>query len=75
MTRAYQVTAKDGEIIIAKRFGATQADARAKRDELCSTFSLKKTQVEITEVEVPYGKAELLAFLNELAAEADAVEE
>ena len=75
MTRAYKVEAKDGDEVLAKRYGTTQADARTKRDELAATFSLKKSDVEITEVEIPYGKAELIGFINELAAEADAVQE
>lgn len=74
--RAYRVTATDtGTTLVATRYAATQADARAKRDELMAAFSLKKQGVVIEELDIPTAKADLLEFINELAAQADAVEE
>jgi hypothetical protein len=58
----------------AKRYGSTQADARAKRDELVDQLGCKKKDVEIEEVEVPVSKADLLEFINGLCAEADKAE-
>ncbi len=72
--RAYQVTAKDGDTTLATRYGSTQADARTKRDELVTEFNVKKSAVDIEEVEIPAAKSELLDFINELSAKADAVE-
>lgn len=71
MARAYQVTSLGN----GKRFGATQADARAKRDELVEKFDVKKSTIEIEEIEIPAGKADLLEFINTLAAESDKEEE
>lgn len=73
--RAYKVEAKEGDTVLATRYGSTQADAREKRDELVTQLTVKKSQVSIDEVEIPLGKADLLVFINELAAQADAVEE
>lgn len=73
--RAYEVKATDGEELLGRRFGATQADVRAKRDELMSQFNIKKSACTIEEVEIPVAKAELLDFINELAAVSDMVEE
>lgn len=73
--RAYKVVAKDGDTVLGTRYAGTQADARAKRDELVEYFNVKKNQVETEEAEIPYGKAELLAFVNELAAAADLEED
>ena len=72
--RAYQVTAKDGDTVLGTRYAGTQADARAKRDELMAQFDVKKSAVETEEVEVPVAKSELLEIINELASKADAVE-
>lgn len=73
--RAYEVQALDGDDLLGKRFGATQADARDKRDELVELFGIKKSACTIDEVEIPVAKAELLEFINELAAVSDMVEE
>lgn len=73
--RAYKVSAvEDGEVI-GFRYGATQADAREKRDELVELFGVKKKDVTIEEEEIPVAKAELIEFINGLAALGDAVEE
>lgn len=73
--RAYKVTASDGETDLGFRFGTTQSDAKTKRDELMEQFDVKKSAVSIEEVEIPMAKAELLEFINELAAGQDAVED
>jgi alkanesulfonate monooxygenase SsuD/methylene tetrahydromethanopterin reductase-like flavin-dependent oxidoreductase (luciferase family) len=44
----------------------TQADARAKRDELVAKYDFKKKDVAIAEHELPTGKSDLLAAINEL---------
>ena len=72
--RAYQVTAKDGDVVLGTRYAVTAADAKAKRDELMAQFGIKKSAVETEAAEVPVAKTELLAFINELAAKGDAVE-
>ena len=72
--RAYEVTAKNGSQTHGVRFGSTQADARAKRDELVEQFNVKKSSVTIDEVEIPTSKAELLEFINDMAAKSDAKE-
>lgn len=73
--RAYKIFVKDGPTSLATRYGSTQADARTKRDALVEQFKVKKSEVEIQEVEISTAKDDLLAFINELAAKADAVEE
>lgn len=55
----------------AKRYAATNADARAKRDELVEQLGCKKKDVEIEQAEVPVAKAELLEFINGLCTELD----
>lgn len=55
----------------AKRYAATNADARSTRDELVEQLGCKKKDVEIEQVEVPTAKAELLEFINELCKELD----
>lgn len=48
-------------------YASTQADARAKRDELLEKHEgLKKKDVSIAEHEVPLAKAELISYLNNL---------
>lgn len=55
----------------AKRYAATNADARTTRDDLVEQLGCKKKDIEIEQVEVSTGKAELLEFINELCAKAD----
>lgn len=55
----------------AKRYAATNADARSTRDELVEQLGCKKKDVEIEQVDVPTAKAELLGFINELCTELD----
>lgn len=55
----------------AKRYAATNADARAKRDELVEQLGCKKKDVEIEQAEIPTAKADLLEFVNGLCAELD----
>lgn len=64
--RCYQVTGPG-----AKRYAATNADARATRDELVEQLGCKKKDVEIEQVEVPTAKTELLEFINGLCKELD----
>lgn len=52
----------------AKRYAATNADARAKRDELVERLGCKKKDIEIEQAEVPTAKADLLEFINSLCA-------
>lgn len=55
----------------AKRYAATNADARATRDALVEQLECKKKDVEIEQVDVPTAKAELLEFINGLCKELD----
>jgi hypothetical protein len=55
----------------AKRYAATNADARSTRDELVEQLGCKKKDVEIEQVDVPTAKAELLGFINGLCKETD----
>ena len=73
--RAYKVIAVDGAAQLGFRFAGTAAESKIKRDELVAQFSIKKKDVSIEDCEVPTGKAELLEFLNTMAAEQDAVED
>jgi hypothetical protein len=59
----------------AKRYAATNADARATRDALVEQLGCKKKDVEIEQAEVPTAKADLLEFINGLCAELDESEE
>lgn len=59
----------------AKRYAATNADARATRDSLVEQLGCKKKDVEIEQAEVPTAKADLLEFINGLCAELDESEE
>jgi hypothetical protein len=73
--RAYEVRAYDGEELLGRRFGASQANARTKRDELIAKFDIKKSATSTEEVEIPTDKANLLDFINGFMEEDDAVEE
>jgi len=55
----------------AKRYAATNADARATPDELVEQLGCKKKDVEIEQAGVPTAKADLLEFINSLCAELD----
>jgi hypothetical protein len=72
--RAYQVTAKDGDKVLGTRFAGTQADSRSTRDNLMEQFDVKKSAVEIEEVEIPMAKPDLLGWINELSAKSDVAE-
>lgn len=64
--RCYLITAAEGESTIATRYAGTNALAKEARDELVSTFALKKKDVTIEQHEVPVAKDELIAYLNKL---------
>lgn len=64
--RAYLVTGGG-----RRRYGATQADSKAKRDEIVEATGVKKSEVSIEEAEVPMDKPSLLEFINGLCAELD----
>ena len=73
--RAYDVKAvDDDDNLIGRRFGGSNADARAKRDDLIEKFDIKKSQVSIEETEIPTDKAGLLEFLNAVMEEVDATD-
>ena len=69
--RAYTVTATDDDVQVAVRYAGTNADAKAKKDELVEKFDLKKNQVVIEQVEIPVDKNGLLEFINELSEKSD----
>jgi hypothetical protein len=56
----------------AKRYAATNADARATSEALVGQLGCKKKDVEIEPTDVPVAKALLLEFINALCAETDA---
>lgn len=64
--RAYLVQAKG-----RKRYAGTQADARTTRDDFVEELGVKKKEVDIEEVDIPYDKGGMLQFINELCAELD----
>lgn len=55
----------------AKRYAGTNADAKQTRDAMVIELGVKKKDVEISNAEIPTGKAELLAFVNGLCQELD----
>lgn len=55
-----------------RRYGATQADSKIKRDDIMEETGAKRSEVSIEEVEVPMDKPSLLEFINGLCAELDA---
>jgi len=71
--RAYKVIAKFEGDVVGTRFAGTAADSKTKRDELMEQFDIKKKDVEIEDCEIPTAKAELLDFINEVAATGDMV--
>lgn len=64
--RCYLVVAAEGDETIATRYAGTNALAKEARDELVSTFVLKKKDVSIEQHEVPVAKDDLIAYLNDL---------
>lgn len=64
--RAYRIGAPS-----AFRFAGSQSDASKQKTELMETFSLKRTQVSVEEIEVPTDKVGLLEFLNKVAKSQD----
>ena len=69
--RVYKVEATIGAVV-ATRYGSTAADGKVKRDELMAKFGASKKEVTVEQVEIPTSKADLLLFINELSAKADA---
>lgn len=65
--RSYEVKANNGAV----RYGGTNADAKDQRDELMEKYGLRKKDVVTTEVDIPTGKADLLAFINDLVKKQD----
>lgn len=55
----------------AKRYAATNADARTTREELVEQLGCKKKDVEIEQTDIPVAKADLLEFVNGLCKELD----
>lgn len=64
--RCYKVTGP-GRV----RYAATNADARATRDEMVKNLGVKKPAVTFDQVEVPVQKDQLLVFINSLCTKAD----
>ncbi len=69
--RAYEITAEvafadmEGTKTV-KVFAASQGAASKARQALVDEYGVKKSTVDITEVDIPTGKEGLLGFLNEL---------
>lgn len=73
--KAYKIEAKKGDVVFATRYAGTAALSKSTRDELVESFDLKKKDVSISDYEIPTSKAELLEFVNTLAAAADLQED
>lgn len=71
LMRCYLTTATEGGATLAIRYAATNALAKADRDHLKETYNLKQSDVSSVQVEIPTAKAELLDFINDVAAKAD----
>ena len=63
--RAYEIHAKEGDMIV-KRFAGSQSDATKLRMDVAEKTGIKKLSIEINEVDVPTDKVGLLGFLNTL---------
>lgn len=59
----------------AKRYAGTQADAKAKRDDLMTLTNSKKKDVSIEDAEIPADKGGQLDFINSLCKELDDVKQ
>lgn len=73
--KAYIVEAKKGDTVFGTRYAGTAALSKSTRDELVESFNLRKKDVSIGDCEIPTSKAELLEFINSLAAKADLQED
>lgn len=70
--RCYLVTAKsNADDVLGRRIAATNADARAVREDLMETFDVKKKNVDIENHDVPVAKPELIAYLNDMLVAQD----
>lgn len=63
--KLHKVTAAGGGTEFT-RFAGSARIARGEKQQLMMTHKLKRTDVEVTEVEIPKGKDGLIGFLNEL---------
>jgi hypothetical protein len=72
--RCYLVTAKSGGEVLGSRIASTNADAREVREDLMTTFEVKKKDVDIEAHEVPLAKSELIEYLNVLLIKQDVSE-
>ena len=73
--RCFQVTAKDGDAVLATRLAPTNAVAKTTREELMATFQVKKKDVSIDQHEVPVSKPQLIEYINSLLRRSDKAEE
>lgn len=64
MTRAYRV-----ECLGRIRFATTNATAREAKKELQEELGARRSEATIEEVEIPYGKADLIDWINGLVEE------
>jgi hypothetical protein len=55
-------------VVHVRKFAGTQAEARQARETIVNDYGVKKSDVEIEEVEIPTAKSELLGYLNDLIA-------
>jgi hypothetical protein len=58
----------DPEGKIKRQFAGSQGDASAVKKTMLEANNLKRTQVGVSEVEVPTNKVDLIAWLNKNAA-------
>jgi len=69
--RAYEITFRG-----KTRYAGTQSDAKAAKDKVLEDAGLgpRSKEATVEEIDIPTGKAELLSWINDLAAKADPAE-
>lgn len=74
--KAYKVVLEEDGAVLATRYAGSQAEVREHKGRLAKQFGIGPRSKGLTseEVEVPTGKAELLEFVNAVAALADQLE-
>lgn len=64
--RCYKVQVTDDLGTTHQAFAGTGALVKQQRDEYATSLGVKKSDVEVTPIDVPLAKAELLSYMNQL---------
>jgi len=64
--RCYVVATTDNEGNKHQAFASTNATAKEQRDQYVEAYGVKKSEVDVSQTDVPLAKAQLLSFMNEL---------